>query len=521
MRAKASAILTGLTREHVLFAGLVLFALYFSLADFLVRPALWFDEGITIEIARNFSLYGHLDVLSAPHVFSGLPYLVGTNGYPLTIPLALVFKVFGLGLLQARIFMLFWLCATLIALYGVTKKLFGPPAALSATALTVTFASFYGNGLTATGEMPALFFFILGIWFLIGRKDYFWTGIFWGLAMASKPGVFLLLAHTTVLYVLLFDRERWFKKIFTAGLGFLPPVLLWIGLAFPLTLETFYSVIAYLLNPIDIPFITEFLRGLPVHTYEGIVVSNATTATENVSANLRLLVTSSTLIYFTLLSALVVAGLYLGRAASAFRREALGLLFVYGSLVVFFFVRGPGWFRYLFGVEVLIFVLLYPALQELFSLIRGRLAKTWASGYVREWNLFAVIIVLGLFQLFQLYFLSDVPRSTKPLEAIAYVQELMTADTHATVGIYDAPALAAFTDPERTYHISQPHIGYLPLGESPLLLPSPPDIIVVTTARLLVGEKEEAVLRTSYTLLADTGVRNYDIYMKAVSEGDE
>jgi hypothetical protein len=512
------AVLMARRIELVFIFVLGAFALWYALSGFLVRPALWFDEGITLEIARNFILFGQLDVLTAPETFSGVGYLVGTNGFPVTVPIALVYKIFGIGLLQARVVMLLWMCAALLALYGVSRKLFSVPAAVSAMALSVTFATLYADGLTATGEMPGLFFFFIGIWFLAGKKDYFWTGIFWGLAMAAKPGVFLLLAHTTVLYILLFDRTNWFKKLFTAGFGFLIPVVAWVLLAFPLTPATFYSILAYVLNPIDLPFINSFLQSLPVQTYEGVVVSQTTSATDNFAANLRLFVTSSTLIYFSLLAAVVALGLYLGRSSVAHAREALGLFAVYGSLVVFFFLRGPGWFRYLFGLQILILVLLYPALQGFVAWARARFKDSSVHTYLQVQYLPIVICALCFLQFYQLLYLSDIKRSSRPVEVIAYAQGLLDTHPNATIGIYNVPVLAAFTDAERTYHISQPHVGAAPLGESPLLMETPPDILVITKARLLVGESEDAVLGKTYTLLSDTGILDYDIYMKNVTQ---
>jgi 4-amino-4-deoxy-L-arabinose transferase-like glycosyltransferase len=501
-------------RPELIFFALVAFALFFALSGFLIRPALWFDEGITLEIARNYAFYGHLDVLTAPHVFSNLGYLVGTNGYPLTLPLAVAFKVFGYGLVQARIVMLLWMVATLTATYWVTKKLFGVVSALCATALMATFATFYADGLTATGEMPALFFFMIGMWFLLGKKDYFWMGIFWGLAMAAKPGVFILLAHTTVLYILLFDRRGWFRKLFIAGFGFLIPVILWVLFQFPLNLETFYSIVAYVLNPVDIPIISSWVHNLPVHTYENLVISPTANATNSVMANLGLFVTSSTLIYFVLLGTIAAAGLYLGKKKDEVKRCALGLLSIYGLLVVVFFVRGPGWFRYLFGLQILILILLAPALQEVLILLRSKFSELRILKSVCDWEVPALIGVLCLFQVFQLFFLSDIKRSVRPLEAIAYVQNLMEEYPNSTVGIYNIPVLAAFTDPERTYHSSSPQDGYTPLGASPLLASSTPDIVVVTEIGQLIGDKEKEVLKMSYTLAEDASLPSYDVYIK-------
>jgi 4-amino-4-deoxy-L-arabinose transferase-like glycosyltransferase len=505
-----------ITRKYEIgiFCALMAFALFFALSGFLVRPALWFDEGFTIELARNFALFGQLDILTAPHTFSGLPYFMGSNGYPLTIPLAAVFKLFGIGLLQARILMLFWLCATLGALYWVTRKLFGPPAALCALALAVTFASLYANGLTATGEMPGLFFFVIGLYFLIGKKSYFWTGIFWGLAMASKPGVFLLLAHTTLFYVLLADRKNWFTKLVIAGIGFLIPIMIWILLVFPLISATFYSVVVYALNPIDIPVVASLLSHLPAQNLnEGLIIPPTQSPLLNAEANLKLLATSPTLLYFFLLGVFECVGLWWGRKTDENKKSMLSVLLIYGLLTLFFFVRSPGWFRYLIGLQMLLFVPLYPALKQIFLKLRDYFSNAWLSRHATTASLaLTVVAVLVAFQLFELYFLSNIPASSKVQEAVADVQTLMTENKNATVGIYNVPEVGAFMDPARTYEESLPQEGYHPFGTSPLLMSVPPDIIVTTKDQVLIGDAEKKVLAASYTQLTD--VPKYDVYTK-------
>lgn len=494
--------------------ALVFFALIFIFAGFLERPALWFDEGINIEIARNFALFGELDVIVAPDTFSGLPYFIGSNGYPLTIPLGAFFKIFGVGLLQARIFMLFWFFATLAVMYLVTRKLFGVLPALSTIALVVSFASVYGNGLTATGEMPGLFFFIFGLWFLLDKKNYFATGIVWGIAMAAKPGIFLLLAHTMVLYILFADRTAWFKKICTAGLGFLIPITLWILLVFPLTPQTLYSVVAYALNPIDIPIVTSLLKHLPLETFvAGVIVPYSGDLGSNVAANAKLFVTHSTLIYFFILAAIVFSGLFFGLKKNPHYKGMLCVIAAYGLLTLFYFMRGPGWFRYLLALQILLFIPLFPALLEWIAK-----AEAWLSQIQKPWGLHSaylttvLVSLLFMFQSFQLYFFSNIPDSKGMRESVAYIQYRMEQDPKLIVGLYNAPEVAAFTDPSRTYHYSLPQMGYAPLGESSLRMELPPDIVVVNREEILIDEIEREVLATHYRQIKE--IRKFNIYEK-------
>ncbi len=240
-------------RNFLFLSAILIFVVIFSFSHLTTRPSLWFDEGLNIEIAHNFLLYNKLDISTAPGIFSGAPYIVGTNGYPLTIPLAGIFSVFGFGLEQTRIYMLFWLLVVLLSLYYVVKSIFGANSALATVAFIATFAPFYGNGLTATGEIPGLFFFIWGLFFLIKpeRSNYLLTGLLFALAAVAKPSVYLSVFPVFLIFLLLGEKKDFFKKIFRFILGAFSPILLWIILAFPnpLSLNTWKSAILFYTYP--------------------------------------------------------------------------------------------------------------------------------------------------------------------------------------------------------------------------------------------------------------------------------
>ena len=80
-------------------------------------PRLFYDEGITIEIAENFRRFGVLDISTAPGEFTDIPYITGSNGFPVTLPLSLFFQLFGFGLFQARIYAMIWLVIFFFVLY--------------------------------------------------------------------------------------------------------------------------------------------------------------------------------------------------------------------------------------------------------------------------------------------------------------------------------------------------------------------------------------------------------------------
>ena len=190
---------------------ILVFVIIFCFSNLTSRPKLWFDEGLNMELAHNFLMFGKLDVSTAPGVFTGAAYAIGTNGFPLTIPLSVVYSIFGFGFEQTRIYMLCWIIAVLLSLYYVIKYFFGNKKALITVALVATFAPFYGNGLTAFGEIPGFFFLIWGLFLLVKTQPrYLQNGLFFGLASASEGALYLLLFPSFLVFLFFADRKDYF-----------------------------------------------------------------------------------------------------------------------------------------------------------------------------------------------------------------------------------------------------------------------------------------------------------------------
>ncbi len=487
---------------------MILFALIFSLSDFLIQPAYWFDEAVTMEIARNFNLFGELDILTAPGVFSGVPYIAGTNGYPLTIPLALFFRGAGYGLFQARVFMLFWIAACLIAIYAVSKKIYGTVPALGALLLVSTFASFYGNGLTATGEAPGFLFFLLALFLAAYKKDYALAGICAGFAMAAKPGVYLFLAHAIFLFILFAEQGTRVKAFVRFTLGLIPPIMLWILLAFPLTTDTFFSTVIYVFNPFDIPVLRNLFHAVPLSNLnENLVASSSGGVFANVRENAVLLLTTSTGIYFLLIFTLVLLAFFLLKNVHAERRRFSSLALWYAVFALAYFLRGPGWIRYLFGFQVLFLMLFTPSLQVLVLRVKEKFFPqfSYAIGF-----LFCGIAILTAVQTYHLFYLSNVPRSRAPLELASYAEARLREDARLTLGLVNVPEAAAFSDPARMYHTVWLKRTMPPFGDSVFKNKNRPGLIITDGKNFLLGKEGEMILQNEYAEIEKFG--KYRVY---------
>src|SRR5258706_4375836 len=175
------------------FAGLLLLvALTINLDR---APAMLWDEGWTVLVARNWVELGHYGKLSlgekAP---AGLQ-----AAFPVTGFVALAFKCLGIGLIQARLVITVYLLGTLALLFYLACRFYDRRVAVG-TLLVLLLC--LGNrfmhplimGRQVFGELPALFFLTAGYAFLFlggERSRFFFVGLifFLGLGVNTKAQV--------------------------------------------------------------------------------------------------------------------------------------------------------------------------------------------------------------------------------------------------------------------------------------------------------------------------------------------
>lgn len=195
------------------------------------------DELHHLVVARNLAVH---NAYASGNPYIGLHYFdyYDSVGVSVLGPLALVFKLFGATLLNARIFLASNFALLALGAYYFIRRYWNPTAALLSTlTLTFTFGSLY-LARSLYGEVPALMFFL---WSMVcwgksfdspkRRTLCIFAGILWGLAALAKT--FMLLTVFPILAVYLYDRLttktiRWDQVLLPAlaGLGVLA---LWSG----------------------------------------------------------------------------------------------------------------------------------------------------------------------------------------------------------------------------------------------------------------------------------------------------
>lgn len=99
---------------------LVYFLVFHNLTRF---PAPWFDSGSHLHVPKTLVKYGvYADISSEGFRYYGPTIGVGPT---VMLPIAAAFKLFGIGLLQARLVMALYLLAAIYAFYRLVEHLGG------------------------------------------------------------------------------------------------------------------------------------------------------------------------------------------------------------------------------------------------------------------------------------------------------------------------------------------------------------------------------------------------------------
>jgi hypothetical protein len=190
-------------------------------------PVTWYDEGRSCQAARNLAELGRYGIMSSDGFRPYTPHI--STGPTVIVPIALLFRAAGTGLLQARIVMVGYAVLAVLCLYLLALRFFDAKAAVVASLLFISAgaasgdisASFLGLGRMVKGEVPALALLLAGalLWSWSLRRggwiSLVGVGLLWGLSIVTKGQcVFILpgLILTWVVAVLLGRdvRRRWF-----------------------------------------------------------------------------------------------------------------------------------------------------------------------------------------------------------------------------------------------------------------------------------------------------------------------
>ncbi len=239
-----------------LFALLLAWLAFYNLPFY---PRLWFDEGIHLQVPYTLVEHGAYGVIHEGQVQLFDPAV--STGPTLLLPIALSFRLFGVGVAQARAVNALYLLLGTALVFDLTRRLTGDRTAWLAVLMVIGAPGvrFIYWGRQVMGEGPALAFFAAGLvlWFQAvagqhavsqverhARRKLFLAGLFLGLAMVTKTIYAVILPPALVIAAVAdhvyYRQLSWRHFLLPASVG-LACLLGWYGYQFvSLGWEAFY-----------------------------------------------------------------------------------------------------------------------------------------------------------------------------------------------------------------------------------------------------------------------------------------
>jgi 4-amino-4-deoxy-L-arabinose transferase-like glycosyltransferase len=147
-----------------LVAAVFVFLAFYNLGDY---PTTWFDEGSHLHVPKLLVRSGEYSDYSSDGLRTFGPTL--GVGPTVMLPVAGAFKIFGIGLLQARAVIALFLLGALYLFYRLARNLDGTAGAVLALLLLMSSRAIgvFETGRQVLGEVPALFLLLGGflMWF--------------------------------------------------------------------------------------------------------------------------------------------------------------------------------------------------------------------------------------------------------------------------------------------------------------------------------------------------------------------
>jgi len=385
-------------------------------------PKYWWDESFAVEAARTFNEIGKVDITVAPLTPSHIAIVLNSNGFPLSLPLALLYRFTGVSLLATRIMMIVWMLLLFVVLYQFLKRHIGHDFAIRGLLLLACFAPLYGNGRTATGDVPGLLFFVLTL-MALSKERYFASGALAGLALVSKTSSYHVAPIAIGLAILYAQGKQGVRPLMRYITGGSLVALFWLWLLLP---SFSWSAIAPAMAFFQYPTHKPSIISLAIHN--------------------PFVLFNSAFVFVVIAGALLYFGL---RKTPPLSKRVTAALTIYALLQTVVYLRSAGWSRYLLSVECLAILLL--------PLTLARLSQMYVVDHKRNAALVgSLMLIAGVFSIHYQFF-SNIFISNSRDGAVATIMETLDATPGSTVGFVNDPITASLIPGDRKYQ-------YLRLG---------------------------------------------------------
>ena len=204
-------------RSRVTVGALLVLLVFLSLFKLESTPPLWWDEGWTLSVARNWverNHYGRL--LEGELVPSGLE-----AAFPVTAVVSFSFRLLGVGVYQARAPGVLFILGTLAIVYYLACRLYNRRIAVTTLLILLFMSPAHPElhpvlmGRQVLGEMPMMFYLLAGYAFFLSAQDKsLWAMplavLFWSMALITKLQVWpFWLASLLVPLLIALSTRHW------------------------------------------------------------------------------------------------------------------------------------------------------------------------------------------------------------------------------------------------------------------------------------------------------------------------
>ena len=460
--------MTPRTREIISLCAILIIVVFFCTFHIKESPPFWFDEGIYSQAALNLTDLGVVGFQIAPGVIVKVPQL--SIGYPLIYPLAGVFGMFGVGVLQARLLMSLFILGTVLASYLLIRIIHGKTSALWMLFLLALFPPLYGTGKSVLGEVPGVFFFVLALLFLSHAiiSEHNWkrylriigVGLCMGLVVATKTFFITLIPAMVVLGIIYRKFLIAHIKEFTTGLiSFAVPIVVWAFSQFE-SLDTLFSSLIFYSKPSG-------TNDVSVYILQNI---------QNMFLDVGPFMLAGTMMIW-------LVSIFIRWNKKMPIHPAESFSFVFCSVSILAFLRTAGYYRYLLPYQI-ISLLFFPNALKVLADVAFQQISAIKLVITRQVLLPTTFVIIGIFGGYQLLFNSWVADSYQSDKTRFWEEYFLNGIYKEPLFFYDVPEVAFF-DHNRNYYQfinMAPATGITAGGESvPILVAGIPGTVIVQT----------------------------------------
>jgi Dolichyl-phosphate-mannose-protein mannosyltransferase len=192
--------------------SIIIFLLLFRLDNW---PRVWWDEGWTLDAARNWIEHDHLG-----HYLDGIPIPPRIPvRFPVVLPVTLSMRIFGVGIWQGRLPGVVFTSLSLALTVFLSSKMYNRRVGLASLLVLLFFSPYFFHpiimGRQVLAEIPMMFYLLAGYsltWLALTRSSIWVIGsiLLFGVAIHAKLQVppFWLSSFVLMIWIAISLRQR-------------------------------------------------------------------------------------------------------------------------------------------------------------------------------------------------------------------------------------------------------------------------------------------------------------------------